>query len=127
MTQFIEIPLSCKEETHNAYQNELMNLLDFLRKVHPAFLQDKSLYARMDALAKQLCGELTDEKMPLEKFQILLNKFVAILSDAHTSIEVASQTLFPFTIRYWESEFYVYLESALIALAICRWRLFVKS
>lgn len=111
MEQFIEIPLSCKEDPRNAYQNELMNLLDFLRKVHPAFLQDKSLYARMDALAKQLCGELTDEKMPLEKFQILLNKFVAMLSDAHTSIEVASQTLFPFTIRYWESEFYVYSTS----------------
>lgn len=111
MTQFIEVPLSCKEETHNAYQNELMNLLDFLRKVHPAFLEDKSLYARMDALAKQLCGELADEKMALEKFQILLNRFVAMLSDAHTSVAVASQTLFPYTIRYWEGEFYVYSTS----------------
>lgn len=111
MIQYFDVPFFLKDLTRNAYQNELMNFWTFLQKVHPAFLQDKSLYARMDALAKQLCGELADEKMALEKFQILLNRYVAMLSDAHTSIEVDSKTLFPFTIRYWEGEFYLYSTS----------------
>ena len=41
MNEHREIPIYTNDSSLNIYQNELMNLLAFLKEVHPAFLIDK--------------------------------------------------------------------------------------
>ena len=43
MNEHKEIPIYTNDSSLNIYQNELMNLLAFLKEVHPTFLIDKSL------------------------------------------------------------------------------------
>ena len=48
MNEHREIPIYTNDSSLNIYQNELMNLLAFLKEVHPTFLFDKSLDERIE-------------------------------------------------------------------------------
>lgn len=108
MNEHKEIPIYLNDSSLNIYQNELMNLLMFLKKVHPAFLIDKSLDERMSLMAMNICNQLSDESQwKLPKFQVWLNRLLTELQDAHSYIPLNSSTVYPFIIRFWKGEFYI--------------------
>ena len=94
MIEFKTIPIYFRNPSFNSFQNELMNFFIFLSKVHPAFLLDNSLLAKMQKQADFLCDLLADESSwNLSKFQIWVNKFIRNLNDAHSHIEVCQSIL----------------------------------
>ena len=109
MNEHREIPIYTNDSSLNIYQNELMNLLAFLKEVHPAFLIDKSLDERISLMAMDICNQLSDKvQWNLSKFQVWLNRLLVELQDAHSYILLESSTLYPFIIRFWEGEFYIH-------------------
>lgn len=109
MIEFKTIPIYFRNPSFNSFQNELMNFFIFLSKVHPAFLLDNSLLAKMQKQADFLCDLLADESSwNLSKFQIWVNKFIRNLNDAHSHIEVCQSILYPYTVRFYEGVFYIY-------------------
>ena len=109
MNEHREIPIYTNDSSLNIYQNELMNLLAFLKEVHPAFLIDKSLDERISLMATDICNQLSDKvQWNLSKFQVWLNRLLVELQDAHSYIPLESSTLYPFIIRFWEGEFYIH-------------------
>ena len=109
MNEHREIPIYTNDSSLNVYQNELMNLLTFLKEVHPAFLIDKSLDERISLLATDICNQLSDkDQWDLSKFQVWLNRLLVELKDAHSYILLSSSILYPFIIRFWEGEFYIH-------------------
>ena len=109
MNEHREIPIYTNDSSLNVYQNELMNLLTFLKEVHPAFLIDKSLDERISLMATDICNQLSDKvQWNLSKFQVWLNRLLVELQDAHSYIPLSSSILYPFIIRFWEGEFYIH-------------------
>ena len=109
MNEHREIPIYTNDSSLNVYQNELMNLLTFLKEVHPAFLINKSLDERISLMATDICNQLSDKvQWNLSKFQVWLNRLLVELQDAHSYIPLESSTLYPFIIRFWEGEFYIH-------------------
>ena len=87
MNEHREIPIYTNDSSLNIYQNELMNLLAFLKEVHPTFLIDKSLDERISLMATDICNQLSDKvQWNLSKFQVWLNRLLVELQDAHSYI-----------------------------------------
>ena len=93
MTGYMKIPIYVNDSSLNMYQNEVMNLLSFLKESHPAFLLDEGLYKSMHQSAKNLCTLLVNqEQWNRSKFQVWLNRFLSELNDAHSYIQLESST-----------------------------------
>ena len=107
MMEFFPIPVLMQDKRYNPYQNEVMNLVSFLKEYHPSPLIDEKAFALMEKQSEVLCGVLvqgaTDSMFPMQ-----LNKLLALLHDAHTFVMPKASAAYPFTIRYYEGDFYVY-------------------
>ena len=99
------IPILYKEKAGNPYQHEVMNLLAFIKAFHPLPLVDEVAFARFEKYAESLCDKL-DERMERPAFQVELNRWLALLQDAHTFVMLDDTSLYPFTLRYYEGSFY---------------------
>ena len=109
MTGYMKIPIYVNDSSLNMYQNEVMNLLSFLKESHPAFLLDEGLYKSMHQSAKNLCTLLVNqEQWNRSKFQVWLNRFLSELNDAHSYIQLESSTTYPYIIRFFEGDFYLH-------------------
>ena len=105
MDNTFPIPILYKEKAGNPYQHEVMNLLAFIKAFHPLPLVDKVAFARFEKYAESLCDKL-DERMERPAFQVELNRWLALLQDAHTFVMLDDTSLYPFTLRYYEGSFY---------------------
>ena len=105
MDNTFPIPILYKEKAGNLYQNEVMNLLAFIKEFHPLPLVDEAAFTRFETYAEALCDEL-DERMERPAFQVELNRWLALLRDAHTFLMLDDASLYPFTLRYYEGSFY---------------------
>ena len=99
------IPILYTDKAGNLYQNEVMNLLAFIKEFHPLPLVDEAAFTRFEAYAASLCDRL-DERMESPAFQVELNRWLALLRDAHTFLMLDDASLYPFTLRYYEGSFY---------------------
>lgn len=99
------IPILYTDKAGNPYQNEVMNLLAFIKEFHPLPLVDEAAFTRFEAYAASLCDRL-DERMERPAFQVELNRWLALLRDAHTFLMLDDASLYPFTLRYYERSFY---------------------
>ena len=109
MTKHMEIPIHINDSSLNIYQNEVMNLLSFLKESHPAFLLDEGLYKSMHQSAMNLCTLLANQKQwNRPKFQVWLNRFLSELNDAHSYIQLESPITYPYIIRFFEGNFYLH-------------------
>ena len=105
MDNTFPIPILYKEKAGNPYQHEVMNLLAFIKAFHPLPLVDEAAFARFEKYAESLCDKL-DERMKRPAFQVELNRWLALLQDAHTFVMLDDTSLYPFTLRYYEESFY---------------------
>ena len=105
MDNTFPIPILYKEKAGNPYQHEVMNLLAFIKAFHPLPLVDEAAFARFEKYAESLCDKL-DERMERPAFQVELNRWLALLQDAHTFVMLDDTSLYPFTLRYYEESFY---------------------
>ncbi|MDM8305340.1 S41 family peptidase [Phocaeicola salanitronis] len=105
MDNTFPIPILYKEKAGNPYQHEVMNLLAFIKAFHPLPLVDEVAFARFEKYAESLCDKL-DERMERPAFQVELNRWLALLQDAHTFVMLDDTSLYPFTLRYYEESFY---------------------
>ena len=111
--EYREIPIYHEHRQFNSYQNELMNLFEFIKTTHPAFIVLPQLEATMKEQVEVLCELLADESQwTLPKFQVQLNKLLTNLEDAHTFIETIPSNPFPFNTRFYEGDFYIYATTA---------------
>ena len=99
------IPILYTDKAGNLYQNEVMNLLAFIKEFHPLPLVDEAAFTRFETYAEALCDKL-DERMERPAFQVELNRWLALLRDAHTFLMLDDASLYPFTLRYYEGSFY---------------------
>ena len=99
------IPILYTDKAGNLYQNEVMNLLAFIKEFHPLPLVDKGAFTRFETYAASLCDRL-DNRMECPAFQVELNRWLALLRDAHTFLMLNDASLYPFTLRYYEGSFY---------------------
>lgn len=99
------IPILYTDKAGNPYQHEVMNLLAFIKAFHPLPLVDEVAFARFEKYAESLCDKL-DERMERPAFQVELNRWLALLQDAHTFVMLDDTSLYPFTLRYYEGSFY---------------------
>lgn len=107
--KYISIPVYYYDERFNLYQNELMNYFIFLTKTHPAFILDKSLEARCHQFVLSACDELCDmNPITLADFQLRINELLVLLQDAHTFVNIEPLSLYPFSVRYFNGNFYLY-------------------
>ena len=99
------IPILYTDKAGNLYQNEVMNLLAFIKEFHPLPLVDEAAFTCFETYAEVLCDKL-DERMERPAFQVELNRWLALLRDAHTFLMLDDASLYPFTLRYYEGSFY---------------------
>ena len=78
-----------------------MNLLAFIKEFHPLPLVDEAAFTCFETYAEVLCDKL-DERMERPAFQVELNRWLALLRDAHTFLMLDDASLYPFTLRYYE-------------------------
>lgn len=104
---FHKIPVTFFEESYNKYQNEVMNLLHFIRTFHPVSIVNPERFHRFERQAKKVCHDMKDG-MDLQHFQFALNSLFAILEDAHTYFMPEDGLIYPYEIRYYEGCFYLY-------------------
>lgn len=105
MDDTFTIPILYTDKAGNLYQNEVMNLLAFIKEFHPLPLVDEAAFTRFETYAEALCDKL-DERMERPAFQVELNRWLALLRDAHTFLMLDDASLYPFTLRYYEGSFY---------------------
>ena len=105
MDNTFPIPILYTDKAGNPYQHEVMNLLAFIKAFHPLPLVDEVAFARFEKYAESLCDKL-DERMERPAFQVELNRWLALLQDAHTFVMLDDTSLYPFTLRYYEGSFY---------------------
>ena len=79
------IPILYTDKAGNLYQNEVMNLLAFIKEFHPLPLVDEAAFTCFETYAEALCDKL-DERMERPAFQVELNRWLALLQDAHTFV-----------------------------------------
>ena len=99
------IPILYTDKAGNLYQNEVMNLLAFIKEFHPLPLVDEAAFTCFETYAEALCDKL-DERMERPAFQVELNRWLTLLRDAHTFLMLDDASLYPFTLRYYEGSFY---------------------
>lgn len=105
MDNVFPIPILYKDKADNPYQHEVMNLLAFIKAFHPLPLVDEAAFTRFEKYAESLCDKL-GERMERLAFQVELNRWLALLQDAHTFLMLDDASLCPFTLRYYEGSFY---------------------
>lgn len=99
------IPILYTDKAGNLYQNEVMNLLAFIKEFHPLPLVDEAAFTCFETYAEALCDKL-DGWMERPAFQVELNRWLTLLRDAHTFLILDDTSLYPFTLRYYEGSFY---------------------
>ena len=104
---FHKIPTTFYDESYNKYQNEVMNLLHFIRAFHPVSIVNPERFNRFERQAEKVCYEMQDVK-DLQHFQFALNSLLAMLEDAHTYFMPEDGLIYPYEIRYYEGCFYLY-------------------
>ena len=104
---FHKIPVTFFEESYNKYQNEVMNLLHFIRLFHPVSIVNPERVNRFERQAEKICHEMKGV-IDLQHFQFALNSLLAILEDAHTYFMPEDGLIYPYEIRYYEGCFYLY-------------------
>lgn len=104
---FHKILVIFSDESYNKYQNEVMNLLHFIRAFHPVSIVNPERFNRFEGQVEKICHEMKD-MMDLQHFQFALNSLLAILEDAHTYFMPEDGLIYPYEIRYYEGCFYLY-------------------
>lgn len=104
---FHKILVIFSDESYNKYQNEVMNLLHFIRAFHPVSIVNPERFNRFEGQVEKICHEMKD-MMDLQYFQFALNSLLAILEDAHTYFMPEDGLIYPYEIRYYEGCFYLY-------------------
>lgn len=104
---FHKIPVTFFDEGYNKYQNEVMNLLHFIRAFHPVSIVNPERFHMFERQAEKVCHEMK-EGMDLQHVQLALNSLLAILEDAHTYFIPEDRLIYPYEIRYYEGCFYLY-------------------
>ena len=104
---FHKIPVTFFDESYNKYQNEVMNLLHFIRAFHPVSIVNPERFNRFEGQVEKICHEMKD-MMDLQHFQFALNSLLAKLEDAHTYFMPEDGLIYPYEIRYYEGCFYLY-------------------
>ena len=99
------IPILYTDKAGNLYQNEVMNLLAFIKEFHPLPLVDEAAFTCFETYAEALCDKL-DGWMERPAFQVEFNRWLTLLRDAHTFLILDDTSLYPFTLRYYEGSFY---------------------
>ena len=107
MMEYFPIPVLQQDKRYNPYQNDVMNLIYFLKEFHPSPLIDEKAFALMEKQSEVLCGMLVQGATG-SMFPMRLNKLFTLLRDAHTFAMPKDSVAYPFTIRYYEGDFYVY-------------------
>lgn len=98
---FHKIPVTFFDESYNKYQNEVMNLLHFIRAFHPVSIVNPERFNRFEGQVEKICHEMKD-MMDLQHFQFALNSLLAKLEDAHTYFMPEDGLIYPYEIRYYE-------------------------
>lgn len=101
---FHKIPVTFFDESYNKYQNEVMNLLHFIRAFHPVSIVNPERFNRFEGQVEKICHEMKD-MMDLQHFQFALNSLLAKLEDAHTYFMPEDGLIYPYEIRYYEGCF----------------------
>ena len=104
---FHKIPVTFFDGSYNKYQNEVMNLLHFIRTFHPVSIVNPERFNMIEKQAKKVCHDMKDG-IDLQLFQFALNSLLAILEDAHTYFMPEDGLIYPYEIRYYEDCFYLY-------------------
>lgn len=73
---FHKIPVTFYDESYNKYQNEVMNLLRFIRTFHPVGIVNPERFNRFERQVEKVCHEMKDV-MDLQHFQFALNSLLA--------------------------------------------------
>ena len=120
------IPILYTDKAGNLYQNEVMNLLAFIKEFHPLPLVDEAAFTRFETYAEALCDKL-DERMERPAFQVELNRWLALLRDAHTFLMLDDASLYPFTLRYYEGSFYFAMNGRAVDSLIQELMVYVPS
>ena len=106
--QHLQISKVIHSDDYNDYQNELLNFARFLKDTHPAFLIDNKLKIKIDELVLKLCEQLSDTTIiSLSDFQIILNKVLVELHDAHSFFSIDAISLFPINFSYYNECFFI--------------------
>ena len=107
MIEYFPIPILKKDKQYNLYQNEVMNLVSFIKEYHPLPLVDGKAFASVEKQSEILCHSLEHEGTS-SYFPMKLNKLLTLLHDAHTFAMPKEEAVYPFVIRYFEGSFYIY-------------------
>lgn len=95
---FHKIPVTFFDESYNKYQNEVMNLLHFIRAFHLVSIVSPERFNRFEGQVEKICHEMKD-MMDLQHFQFALNSLLAKLEDAHTYFMPEDGLIYPYEIR----------------------------
>ena len=106
MIEYFPIPILKKDKQYNLYQNEVMNLVSFIKEYHPLPLVDGKAFASVEKQSEILCHSLEHERTSSD-FPMKLNKLLTLLHDAHTFAMPKEEAVYPFVIRYFEGSFYI--------------------
>lgn len=107
MIEFFPIPILKKYSQCNQYQNEIRNLVSFIKEYHPLPLVEKETFELVEKESEVIYHALEHEDV-VSDFPIRLNRLLTLLHDAHTFIMPKDCVVYPFVIRYYEGFFYVY-------------------
>ncbi|WP_071148016.1 S41 family peptidase [Bacteroides ndongoniae] len=115
MNDFFCIPvLFDYNDGYTVYQNELLNSLAFLEVFHPLPLVDAERFEQIKDETKKLCFEIYNNRtIGLVYFQVLFNKWLRLFNDAHSYVMLDDNELYPYTLRYYNGDFYFYSISSL--------------
>ena len=83
MIEYFPIPILKKDKQYNLYQNEVMNLVSFIKEYHPLPLVNEKAFALVEKQSEILCHSLEHEGTS-SYFPMKLNKLLTLLHDAHT-------------------------------------------
>ena len=106
MIEYFPIPILKKDKQYNLYQNEVMNLVSFIKEYHPLPLVNEKAFALVEKQSEILCHSLEHEGTS-SYFPMKLNKLLTLLHDAHTFAMPKEEAVYPFVIRYFEGSFYI--------------------
>lgn len=104
MIEFFPIPILKKYSQCNQYQNEIRNLVSFIKEYHPLPLVEKETFELVEKESEVIYHALEHEDV-VSDFPIRLNRLLTLLHDAHTFIMPKDRVVYPFVIRYYEGFF----------------------
>ena len=102
------IPLLHWEDAQaTSFQADFLNLVDFIRQVHPLPDIDAQRFETLNHMA-QVMYEGMGKLETLSDFRVRVNQWLAQFRDAHTFFMPDFKEAYPYAIRYFNGSFYFY-------------------